>query len=137
MLDLDQRTTSREALWAAGVCWLCREEDRPDCHVTDSPLCKPCSATRLDSQREENSNPYRNAWDNPEDLELPESDTLFSPDYGIMAFRHAQSARFLLSRARNIGRGATGRSVFERALAQVRLAKRFQSIANRIDRSLR
>lgn len=67
------------------------------------------------------ANPYNKVWNSVEDeetsvLEWVKNGTLFPPTLEELGHRHKSHARFLLARARDLGRTTEGVSVFNEAL---------------------
>lgn len=143
---LGDQTETRERLWRLGTCWKCVEDMKPASEVgrvdSSSPLCDTCSRERLQESRVYEPNPYKRAWANQDEIEQmatewAKNDILFCPSYETMAVRHSDKARFLLRRARVLGRSAAGWAIFREAMVHVRLAKSFAAQADYINRRLK
>lgn len=108
-----------------GLCRDCGESlgDMPP------PYCTKCASherKRISSVKEKD--PYKKVWDSAEDEEAEllswvKNGTLFVPTWEEMSRRHASTAKYLLARARKLGRTAEGISVFNEALFHRNMAK--------------
>lgn len=73
--------------------------------------------------------PYKKVWNSVEDeesdlLNAVKNGTLFEPTRAELARRHMSTARYLLKRARTLGRTVEGRMVFEEAVSHRNIAEK-------------
>jgi hypothetical protein len=72
--------------------------------------------------------PYKKVWNSVEDEEAEllswvKNGTLFVPTLEELARRHVSSAKYLLAKARRLGRSAAGIESFEEALIHQKFAR--------------
>ena len=110
------------------VIGLCRFCTKP---LGDSPppACAACVGleTRRITRLKE-TDPYKKVWNTVEDeesilLEWVKNGTLFVPTLEELARRHVSSAKYLLNKARKLGRSAQGLEAFNDALSHQKMAK--------------
>lgn len=111
------------------VIGLCRECGK-SLGESPPPFCTECAGmeTKRITHRKEGSDLYKKVWTAPEDeegelLARVKNGTLFVPTWEEMAFRHKSTAKYLLARARKLGRTVEGLSIFDDAVIHRNLAK--------------
>lgn len=110
------------------VIGLCRFCAKP---LGDSPppACAACIGLEKRATRHKETDPYKKVWNTVEDeeailLSWVRNGTLFVPTLEELARRHVSTAKYLLSKARKLGRSAEGISMFEDAMFHRNMAKK-------------
>lgn len=93
------------------------------------PACAYCAGYETKRiSRITQPDPYKKVWNTAEDEEAAllswvKNGTLFVPTLEELARRHASTVRYLLAKARNLGRSAEGIEIFNEALFHHKMAK--------------
>lgn len=109
------------------VIGLCRFCTKP---LGDSPppACAACVGLEKKATKAKQTDPYKKVWNAVEDEEATllawvKNGTLFVPTQEELARRHVSTAKYLLNKARTLGRSAEGLSVFDEAMFHRNMAK--------------
>lgn len=109
------------------VIGLCRFCTKP---LGDSPppACAACVGLEKRASRAKQSDPYKKVWNTVEDEEATllswvRNGTLFVPTLEELGRRHVSTAKYLLAKARRLGRSSEGIEAFEEAQSHQRMAQ--------------
>lgn len=119
-------------LWLDKTVGQCRFCDKP-LGESPPPACVDCvkveniRLTKPTNIKE--SDPYKKTWNTVADeekslKEWTKNGNLFTPNHGEIAQRHMSTARYLLNKARKLGRTAEGYTVLDEAMSHKNIAEK-------------